>query len=138
MYPDLTVVASKVGLMYLKGFIHRPFKQQAVKGGDVIDLGKGHRLEFNTTPNLHWPDTMFSFDHGTGAALQVRCRALSASALNHATGTSCRLSHVQQVAAGSGSAAVQLLSPQQPPCAQQVRQRDGPHCAAACRRDVHV
>lgn len=47
----------------------RDFKQQAVKGGDKLDLGGGHVMEFVMAPNLHWPDTMFSFDHGTGACL---------------------------------------------------------------------
>jgi hypothetical protein len=37
-----------------------------VKGGDKLDLGGGHVMEFVMAPNLHWPDTMFSFDHGTG------------------------------------------------------------------------
>jgi flavorubredoxin len=44
----------------------REFKQRAVKGGDKLDLGGGHVMEFVMAPNLHWPDTMFSFDHGTG------------------------------------------------------------------------
>jgi len=30
-----------------------------------IDLGGGHVIEFVMAPNLHWPDTMFSFDHAT-------------------------------------------------------------------------
>ena len=37
-----------------------------VKGGSVIDLGGGHEVEFVVAPNLHWPDTMFSFDRATG------------------------------------------------------------------------
>ena len=61
------MVASKVALMYLKGLSHKSFTQQAVKGGDKVDLGQGHELEFVPAPNLHWPDTMFSFDHATGA-----------------------------------------------------------------------
>lgn len=66
MFPDVTVVGSKVALMYLKGLTHRPFEQQVVKGGDKIDLGGGHEMEFVMAPNLHWPDTMFSFDHKSG------------------------------------------------------------------------
>ena len=31
-----------------------------------MDLGGGHVLEFVMAPNLHWPDTMFTFDHRTG------------------------------------------------------------------------
>ena len=33
-----------------------------MKGGSVVDLGGGHQLKFIMAPNLHWPDTMFSFD----------------------------------------------------------------------------
>lgn len=32
----------------------RPFTSQQVKGGDKIDLGKGHVVEFIMAPNLHW------------------------------------------------------------------------------------
>ena len=28
----------------------------------MIDIGGGHALKFIMAPNLHWPDTMFSFD----------------------------------------------------------------------------
>ena len=34
--------------------------------GTELDLGKGHVLEFIAAPNLHWPDTMFTLDKGTG------------------------------------------------------------------------
>ncbi|WP_099081470.1 diflavin flavoprotein, partial [Nostoc linckia] len=33
--------------------------------GDRLDLGNGHEFEFVIAPNLHWPDTIFSFDHKT-------------------------------------------------------------------------
>mmetsp|Transcript_9557 Transcript_9557/g.20353 ORF Transcript_9557/g.20353 Transcript_9557/m.20353 type:complete len:623 (+) Transcript_9557:94-1962(+) len=66
MYPDAVVAGSKVCIQFLKGLTHRPFTEMAVKGGDKIDLGQGHLLEFVMAPNLHWPDTMFSYDHGTG------------------------------------------------------------------------
>lgn len=65
------MAGSKVALAYLKNLTHRPFKEQAVKGGDKIDLGNGHVIEFVMAPNLHWPDTMFSFDHATGTAATV-------------------------------------------------------------------
>lgn len=41
-------------------------KKQIVKNGDRLDLGNGHVIEFVNAPNLHWPDTIFSYDHGTG------------------------------------------------------------------------
>lgn len=63
--PNATVVGSKVCLKFLEDLVQKPFKQQQVKGGDVIDLGGGHALKFIMAPNLHWPDTMFSFDPAT-------------------------------------------------------------------------
>ena len=73
LFPEATVAGSKVALTYLKSLTHRPFTQQVVKGGDKIDLGAGHVIEFVMAPNLHWPDTMFSFDHATGAEPTVTC-----------------------------------------------------------------
>ena len=65
LVPNATVVGSKVCLKFLEDLVQKPFKQQAVKGGDVIDLGGGHQLKFIMAPNLHWPDTMFSYDPAT-------------------------------------------------------------------------
>jgi flavorubredoxin/flavin reductase (DIM6/NTAB) family NADH-FMN oxidoreductase RutF len=62
---DLVVVGSKVALQFLEGFVHTDFKQQVVKNGDRLDIGNGHVFEFVNAPNLHWPDTIFSYDHGT-------------------------------------------------------------------------
>ena len=70
--PDLEVVGSKVAINYLQSQVHRAFKSRAVKSGETLDLGTNpksgveHRFEFLSAPNLHWPDTIFSFDHGTG------------------------------------------------------------------------
>jgi flavorubredoxin/flavin reductase (DIM6/NTAB) family NADH-FMN oxidoreductase RutF len=63
--PNITVVASKVAIQFLEDFVHQPFERQVVKTGDKIDLGKGHVLEFVNAPNLHWPDTMLTYDWGT-------------------------------------------------------------------------
>jgi flavorubredoxin/flavin reductase (DIM6/NTAB) family NADH-FMN oxidoreductase RutF len=63
--PNATVVGSKVAIQFLEGFIHQDFQRQIVKSGDQIDLGKGHVLEFVNAPNLHWPDTILTYDWGT-------------------------------------------------------------------------
>lgn len=63
--PNVTVVGSKVAIQFLENFVHQPFTKQIVKNGDVLDLGKGHEIEFVIAPNLHWPDTIFSFDRAT-------------------------------------------------------------------------
>ena len=54
VFPEAQVVGSKVALMYLKGLTHRPFDQKPVKGGNKVELGSGHTLEFVMAPNLHW------------------------------------------------------------------------------------
>lgn len=63
--PNVTIVATKVALQFLAELINQPFKQQVVKNGDQVDLGNGHILQFVSAPNLHWPDTMMTFDHAT-------------------------------------------------------------------------
>jgi flavorubredoxin len=70
--PEVEIVASKVAIQFLENQVHRPFRSRAVKSGEELDLGTNpasgvaHRFEFLSAPNLHWPDTIFSFDHGTG------------------------------------------------------------------------
>lgn len=63
--PQITVVGSKVAIQFIEDFVHQPFKRQIVKNGDKVDLGNGHELEFVIAPNLHWPDTSFSYDRKT-------------------------------------------------------------------------
>jgi flavorubredoxin len=65
-WPAAVVVGSKVCLSFLAELTNAPFAKLQVKGGDVIDLGGDHKVEFVMAPNLHWPDTMFSYDHATG------------------------------------------------------------------------
>ena len=70
--PEIEIVGSKVAIQFLENQVHRPFRSRAVKSGDTLDLGTNpssgvdHRFEFLSAPNLHWPDTIFSFDHGSG------------------------------------------------------------------------
>ena len=64
--PQATVVAAKMAIKFLEDLIHQPFATQIVKNGDRIDLGQDHVIEFVNAPNLHWPDTIFSYDHKSG------------------------------------------------------------------------
>jgi flavorubredoxin/flavin reductase (DIM6/NTAB) family NADH-FMN oxidoreductase RutF len=64
--PQATIVGAKVAIAFLEDLVHRPFERQIVKNGDQLDLGNGHVLEFVNAPNLHWPDTIFTYDHKTG------------------------------------------------------------------------
>jgi flavorubredoxin/flavin reductase (DIM6/NTAB) family NADH-FMN oxidoreductase RutF len=63
--PQAVVVGAKVAIQFLEGFVHQPFERKLVKSGDKLDLGNGHVLEFLSAPNLHWPDTIFTYDHKT-------------------------------------------------------------------------
>ncbi len=64
--PQATIVAAKMAIKFLEDLVHEPFKQQIIKNGETIDLGQGHVIEFVNAPNLHWPDTIFSYDHQSG------------------------------------------------------------------------
>ncbi|MBD2579858.1 diflavin flavoprotein [Oscillatoria sp. FACHB-1406] len=63
--PQVTIVGAKVAIQFLENMVHQPFKSKIVKSGDCLDLGNGHEIEFVSAPNLHWPDTIFSFDKKT-------------------------------------------------------------------------
>ena len=63
--PQATVVGAKVAIKFLEDLVHQPFAKQIVKSGDSIDLGQGHIIDFVNAPNLHWPDTIFSYDRAT-------------------------------------------------------------------------
>lgn len=57
-YPEATVIGSRAALMYLKDIVNKDFKKMVAP--EEIDLGKT-KLEFISSPNVHWPDTMFTY-----------------------------------------------------------------------------
>jgi flavorubredoxin/flavin reductase (DIM6/NTAB) family NADH-FMN oxidoreductase RutF len=63
--PQAIVVGAKVAIQFLENLIHQPFERLIVKNGDKLDLGNDHIIEFVSAPNLHWPDTIFSYDSKT-------------------------------------------------------------------------
>ena len=58
--PQATVVGSGQALSYLSEMMDTPFKSLKVQDGDTLDLGN-KTLRFIAAPNLHWPDTMFTW-----------------------------------------------------------------------------
>ncbi len=58
--PDATVVGSGQALNYLREMIDVPFKSLKIKDGDTLDL-VNKRLRFIHAPNLHWPDTIYTY-----------------------------------------------------------------------------
>lgn len=59
--PNVTVVGSAAAIKNIAGVINGEFKSMTVKNGDTLDLGEGLALEFISAPNLHWPDSIFSY-----------------------------------------------------------------------------
>lgn len=57
-YPEATVLGTKAAINYLKEILNKPFNFQEVN--EDISLGKT-TLQFIKAPNLHWPDTMFTY-----------------------------------------------------------------------------
>ena len=59
--PNLTIVTSPAGAIYLKNIINKPeLKIKVVKDGDCLSLGNKN-LQFISAPFLHWPDSMFTW-----------------------------------------------------------------------------
>ncbi len=58
--PNATVVGSGNAIRYLENILNVPFKSQVVKDGDTLSLGNKN-LRFIGAPNLHWPDSMYSY-----------------------------------------------------------------------------
>ncbi len=58
--PKAKVVATSVAIRYLKDMVGRDFESIAVKDGHTLDLGN-KTLRFISAPNLHWPDTMYTY-----------------------------------------------------------------------------
>jgi flavorubredoxin len=57
-YPEAVVVGSKAALIYTKQIVNREFK--SLVAAEDISLG-GTTLKFVNAPNLHWPDTIFTY-----------------------------------------------------------------------------
>lgn len=58
--PNATVVGTGNALRYLEDITGESFPSLKVKTGDELDLGN-FTLKFIGAPNLHWPDTMYTY-----------------------------------------------------------------------------
>ena len=60
--PEVVIVGSAAAIKNISNVSNRSdFKSMTVKNGDTLDLGKGMVMEFISAPNLHWPDSIFSY-----------------------------------------------------------------------------
>ncbi|NLL99992.1 MAG: FprA family A-type flavoprotein [Treponema sp.] len=71
MCPNAKIVTTKKGAELVEKFCkavndnEKDFQNtavQVVKTGDSIDLGQGVVLHFTETPNVHWPETMMTYE----------------------------------------------------------------------------
>lgn len=58
--PDIIIYGSGQAIRFLSEMIDIPFKSVTIKDGDILDLGD-MKLRFLSTPNLHWPDTIYVY-----------------------------------------------------------------------------
>ncbi|MCY6484679.1 FprA family A-type flavoprotein [Clostridium aestuarii] len=60
VYPEAVIIASPAAISYLRNILNEEFKFEDASKLKELDLGK-HKLKFISAPNLHWPDTMFTY-----------------------------------------------------------------------------
>lgn len=63
---DIKIVCSQVSKNLLEAFYGYTENIRVVKDTDTLDLGGGRILSFVTIPNVHWPDTIATYDNLTG------------------------------------------------------------------------
>jgi anaerobic nitric oxide reductase flavorubredoxin len=63
---NFKILCSKKSAELLEAFYDFTDNVICVGDGDTLDLGKGHVLSFVEIPNVHWPDTIATFDNLTG------------------------------------------------------------------------
>jgi flavorubredoxin len=63
--PAAEIIATAKGINLVKTFYKEERGLRAVKDGDTLDLG-GVELTFFETPNIHWPETMMTWEPESG------------------------------------------------------------------------
>ncbi len=64
--PNIHIYISTKGAAVLKAFCGIDKNVHTVKTGDTLDLGGGKTLVFYEAPNLHWPETIFTYEQSSG------------------------------------------------------------------------
>lgn len=58
--PNIKIVGTGCAINFLKNIVNRDFYSLAVKDNETLTIG-GKTLKFLVVPNLHWPDTMYTW-----------------------------------------------------------------------------
>ncbi|HCM27453.1 MAG TPA: MBL fold metallo-hydrolase [Treponema sp.] len=64
--PKAEIIATAKGVELVKSFYKISEGLRAVKTGDTLDLGAGRILHFIEAPNVHWPETMITWEPASG------------------------------------------------------------------------
>jgi flavorubredoxin len=64
--PKAEIISTAKGIALVKSFYKIDTGLKEVKDGDTLDLGGGKILSFYEVPNVHWPETMVTFDAASG------------------------------------------------------------------------
>jgi anaerobic nitric oxide reductase flavorubredoxin len=64
--PNIKLVCTHKTVPMLASFCDLTKNITAVRSGDELDLGNGKKLTFYETPNVHWPETMMTFEVSSG------------------------------------------------------------------------
>jgi anaerobic nitric oxide reductase flavorubredoxin len=64
--PKVKILATAKGVDLVRSFYKVEEGVEAVKTGDSLDLGAGMVLSFVEAPNVHWPETMVTFEPSSG------------------------------------------------------------------------
>ena len=64
--PDAEIICTEKGAALVNGFYGINDNIRNVKSGDTLNLGQGKELTFAEIPNVHWPETMVSFEKESG------------------------------------------------------------------------
>jgi flavorubredoxin/NADPH-dependent 2,4-dienoyl-CoA reductase/sulfur reductase-like enzyme len=70
--PKLKLVGTTAAIGFMKEICNRDFAGVTVKEGDRVSLGN-KTLRFIMAPNLHWPDTMFTYVEEDGLLVTCDC-----------------------------------------------------------------
>lgn len=58
--PNITIIGTVGALIFLKEILNRDFRSQRIASNITMELC-GKNISFFPMPNLHWPDTMFTY-----------------------------------------------------------------------------
>lgn len=70
--PDIQILTTKMGANMLLNFFGIKERVKEVKEGEIIDL-HGYSLKFISSPFIHWPETMMTFEETTKTLFSCDC-----------------------------------------------------------------